>query len=134
MYDGERIKSRSQVVDYNAGALGQPFQSADGKRFPHIEDTKKYKAREKSFPSERDGDKSNELSGNFIDDDELRILGSGGARDARSGGNSDEGDGGGGGDRGPRPAGSGNMGTGQSPHHNRGDRTPGAGAGFEESR
>jgi hypothetical protein len=74
MHDGERIDSRSEVVHHNAGALGQPLQSPDGERFPNIEDTKEYKAREKGFPCQRDGDECNQLSGDFVDDDELRIF------------------------------------------------------------
>src|ERR1019366_1346596 len=45
MHDGERIKSRSQVVHHNAGALGQPLQSPNWKRLPNIEDTEENKAR-----------------------------------------------------------------------------------------
>ena len=74
MHDGERIKSRCQVIHHNAGALGQPLQSANRKRLPNIEDTEEYKAREKSFPSQRDGDECNQLPRNFIDDDELRVF------------------------------------------------------------
>ena len=74
MHDGKRIKSRSQIIHHNAGALGQPLQSPNRKRLPNIEDTEKYKAGEKSFPSQRDGDERNQLPSNFINDDELRIL------------------------------------------------------------
>ena len=74
MHDGERIKPRSQVIHHYTGTLGQPFQSPNRKRLPNIEDTEEYKAREKSFPSERDGDECNQLSCNFIDDDELRVF------------------------------------------------------------
>ena len=74
MHNGERINSRSQVVHHDAGAFGQPLQSPDGKRLPHIEDTKEYKAREKSFPSQRDGDERDQLPRDFIDDDELRVF------------------------------------------------------------
>ena len=81
MHDGERIKSRSQVVHHNASAFGQPLQSPNRKRLQNIEDTEKYKAREKGFPSERNGDERNQLPGDFIDDDELRVFRAGGARD-----------------------------------------------------
>ena len=74
MHDGERIKTRSQVIHDNAGALRQPFQSPNRKRLPNIEDTEEYKARKKSFPSQRDGDEGNQLSCNFIDDYELRVF------------------------------------------------------------
>ena len=74
MHDGERIKSRSQVIHHYTGTLGQPFQSPNRKRLPNIEDTEEYKAREKGFPSERDGDECNQLPGDFINDDELRVF------------------------------------------------------------
>ena len=74
MHDRKRIKSRSQVIHHNASALRQPFQSPNGKRLPNIEDTKEYKAREKSFPSQRDSDERNQLPRNLINDDDLRIL------------------------------------------------------------
>src|SRR5580692_7135224 len=90
MHDCERIKSRAQVVYHNAGAFGKPLQPANWEWFPDIEDTKEYKARDKRFPSERDGDESNELSCNFVNDDELRVFHAGGACNLCSGGNSDE--------------------------------------------
>ena len=74
MHNGERIQSRSQVVHHYTCAVGQPLQPANRKRLPDIEDTEEYKAREKSFPSQRDGNECNELSCNFIDDDELRVF------------------------------------------------------------
>ncbi len=74
MHQRERIHSRSQIVHHDAGAFGQPLQSADRKRLPHIEDTEEYKAGKKSFPSEGDSDQRDELAGDFIDDDELRIF------------------------------------------------------------
>ena len=74
MHDGERIKPRSQIIHHYTGTLRQPFQSANRKRLPNIEDTEEYKAREKSFPSQRDPDECNQLPGDFIDDDELRVF------------------------------------------------------------
>ena len=75
MHDSERIKPRSQVIHHYTGTLGKPFQSPNRKRLPNIEDTEEYKAREKGFPSEWNGDEGNQLSGDFIDDDELRVFG-----------------------------------------------------------
>ena len=74
MHDGEGIKSRAQIVDDDAGAFGKPLQAPDGKRFQNIEDTKEYKASEKRFPGEWNGDECDELAGDFVDDDELRVF------------------------------------------------------------
>ena len=74
MHNGERIKPRSQVIHHYTRALGQTLQSQNRKRLPNIEDTEEYKAREKSFPSQRHGDESNQLPRHFINDDELRIF------------------------------------------------------------
>src|SRR5450755_4717439 len=104
MHHSERVKSRSQIIHHNARAFGKPLQSPNRKRLPNIEHTKEYKAREKSFPSERDGDEGNQLSRDFIDDDKLRIFYAGAARDQGGGGNSDDGHGSGGDDGGPGAA------------------------------
>ncbi len=74
MHDCERIKSRPQIIHYDAGALGQPLQPSNGKRLPNIEDTKEYKAHEKSFPSQRDRDQCNQLPRDLIDHHELRVF------------------------------------------------------------
>ena len=89
MHDGERINARSQVIHHNASAFGQPLQLPYGKRLPHIEYTEKYKAREEGFPTEGNGNERDQLSGDFIDDNELRIFRSGCARDQRGGRDSD---------------------------------------------
>ena len=91
MHDRERIKPRPQIIHHDSGAFRQPLQSPDWKRLQNIEDTKKYKAREKGFPSERDGDQRDQLSGDFVNHDELRIFHAGSPRYPRGGGNSDAG-------------------------------------------
>jgi hypothetical protein len=96
MHDEQSINPGAQIVHHNARAFGQPLQSPDWERFPDIEDTEEYKAGEKSFPSERDGNERDQLAGDFIDDYELGIFRGGGAGGAGGGGDSDEGDGGGG--------------------------------------
>ena len=90
MHDSQRIKSRSQVIHHDPGAFGQLLQQAERRRLQDIENTKKYKACEKSFPSEWDSDERDQLARNFVDHDELRIFQTGGARDPRGGGDSDE--------------------------------------------
>ena len=95
MHDSERINPGAQIVDNNARALGESLQSADWKRLPHIEHTEEYKARKKSFPSEGDGDERDQLPGDFVDDDELRIFRAVGSGHRRRRGDSDERHGGG---------------------------------------
>jgi hypothetical protein len=92
MHDNQRIKSRPQIIHYDPGALGQSLQQADRRRLQDIENTKKYKACQKSFPSEWDGDERDQLARNFVDHDELWIFQTGCARNLRGGGNPDESD------------------------------------------
>src|ERR1700691_6193588 len=101
MHDGERIKSRSQIVYDNAGTLGQPLQSPNRKRLPNIKGTEQYKAGEKSLPSEGDGGERNQLSRDFVNNVELWILRGNGARDSRYSGDFDKGHSRGGEDRCP---------------------------------
>jgi len=79
MHDKKSVDACSQVVDYDTGAFGKPLKPANRKRFQDIVDTEKYKAGQKGFPSERDADEGDELSGNFVDDDELRVFYTSGA-------------------------------------------------------
>lgn len=92
MHDRERIKSRCQIIHNDAGTFREPLQSPNWKRLRNIEDTKEYKTHEKCFPRERDGGERNQLTGDFVNDDGLRILQAGSARHLGCGGNSDEGD------------------------------------------
>src|SRR5580704_12444728 len=89
MHDGEGIKSCAQIVDDDAGAFRKPLQTADWKRLQNIEDTKEYKAREKRFPGEGNGDKRNELARDLVDDNELRIFQTRAARYASGCGDAD---------------------------------------------
>ena len=74
MYDSQRIKSGREVVEHDTGTFWKLLQLPDRRRLDDIEGSEKYKAREKSFPSERDGDDCNQLSCNFIDDYEFRVF------------------------------------------------------------
>ena len=130
MHDGERIKSRAQIVDDDAGAFRKPFQPPDGKRFQNIEDTKEYKAGEKRFPGERYGDEGDELTGDLVDDDELRVFDAGAARYARGGGDADERDERGRDDGGPDSACGRDCETCDVPEDYCGYRRPCAGAGL----
>lgn len=74
MHDYERVETCSEIVYNDADTFGEPFQSPDWERFQNIEDTEEYKAREKRFPGERDGNERDELARDFVDHDELGIF------------------------------------------------------------
>ena len=131
MHDGEGINARAKIVDYDAGALGEPLQSPDRKRLQNIEDTEEYKAREKRFPIERDGDECDELAGDFVDDYELGIFQGGGACYPSCGGDSDESDDDGCDDCCPGSSFGRNAGADQGPGQDGGYRCPCAGAGLD---
>src|SRR5208282_3552836 len=134
MHDGERVKPRSQIIHHNARAFGQPLQLPNRKRFPDIEDTKKYKARKKGFPTERNADERNQLSGNFVNDDELWIFRAGCASGPRGGRNSNQRNNCGRNHSSPSMARDWNLKTRARPQNNRSQRSPGARPRFDTSR
>ena len=75
MHPNESENPCRDIVEYNSGPLWKFLQLPHGRRFDDIEGSKKYKTREKSFPTERDGDQRDQLSGDLVDHDELRIFG-----------------------------------------------------------
>jgi len=86
----QSVKSGCDVIEHDSDAFGKFFQLANWRRLEDVEDSKKYKTGEKSFPRKRDGDEGDQLSGNFVDDDELRIFADGGAGDAGRGWDPDQ--------------------------------------------
>ena len=49
----QRVDSRCDIIHYNSGSLGQPFQLPHRRRLHDIERPKKYKARQHRFPRHR---------------------------------------------------------------------------------
>ena len=92
MHYDEGKNSCRNVIEHDSGALGEFLQLAHRRRLDDVEPSKKYKTGEESFPCQRDGDESDELSGDLVDYDELGIFAAGGARDAGGGGDADQGD------------------------------------------
>ena len=88
----ESINSGCDIIEHYAYAFWQSFQLSDGRRLEDVEDSKKYKTGQKSFPFERDGDERDELAGDLVDDNEAGVFAGGGTGDAGSGGNTYEGD------------------------------------------
>ena len=69
----ESVYASRDIVEHDPGAFRKSFQLSNGRRLDDVEDSKKYKTGEKSFPRERNGNQGNELSGNLVDDYEAGI-------------------------------------------------------------
>ena len=80
MHYAQRVETRCNVVQHNPGTFRKRLQLSHRRRFDDIENTKKYKARQKRFPCERHGDESQQLTRHFIDHHKLRIFCSGASR------------------------------------------------------
>ncbi len=133
MHDYESIDSRGDVVEHDSGPFWKFLQLSNGRGLDDIERSKKYKTCDKSFPRERDSDEGDQLSGDFIDHDKLRILGSRRASHPSGCGDADQDDGEGESDS-CRSAGRGRQGVGEPiPEQHRGGRPPGARAGAKAS-
>ena len=87
LHDNQAVQPGRDIVDHDSGTFRQPFQLPDRRWFHDIEDTKKYKARQKRFPSQRRANQRNQLPGRFIDHYELRIFQPGATRRQGRGGN-----------------------------------------------
>jgi len=90
MYPKKSENSGCNIIEDDSGALGKSFQLAHRGRLDDIEDSKKNKTRQQRFPRERDGDQRRYLSGDFIDDDELRIFRGRGPGYASGGGDANQ--------------------------------------------
>jgi hypothetical protein len=74
MHARQGVQPGCQVVYYDSDAFRQSLQLSHRRRLHNIEDTEKYKAREKSFPSQRDSNQRDQLTGHFVNHDKLWIL------------------------------------------------------------
>ena len=77
MHRNQRVKPRPEVIDDNSHPPRKAFQTTDRRRFQNVEPTKKYKAQQQRFP--RDGNRYHreQLAGDFINHDKLRIFDAG---------------------------------------------------------
>jgi len=75
MHRNESENPGRNIIEDDSGALWKFLKLTHRRRLDDIESSKKYKTREQSFPHQRDSDESDELSGDFVDDDELGIFG-----------------------------------------------------------
>jgi len=86
----ESVYSCCDIVEHDPASFWQSFELSDGRRLEDVEDSKKYKTGEESFPRQWDGDEGYELPCHLVDDDEARIFHAGGARNLCGGRNPDE--------------------------------------------
>jgi len=92
MHRNESENPGRNIVEYDPGAFWKSLELSYRRRLHDIERSKKYKTGEKSLPCERDSNERDQLAGDFVDDDELRIFGGGGAGHPGGGGDADQGD------------------------------------------
>src|SRR5437660_6069768 len=71
---GQAVDPRTHVIDHDAYSFRETFEMAYRRRLHDIEPSKKYKAEQQRFPCYRCRDKRDELTGNLVDDNELRIV------------------------------------------------------------
>ena len=90
MHDSQRVETGGNIVQHDAGAFRKRLQLSHRRWLDDIEDTKKYKARQKRFPCERHRDQSHQLTRDLIDHHKLRIFCSRTPRNLRSRRNSDQ--------------------------------------------
>jgi len=80
LHHSQAVKASSHVIDHDAHSLGEAFELAHRRRLDDIERSKKYKAQQQRLPRDRRRNQSDELAGDFVDHDELRILATAGPR------------------------------------------------------
>src|ERR1700730_3439996 len=92
MHPNESENPCRNIIEYDSSAFWKSLQLPYRRRLHDIEGSEKYKTREKSLPSERDGDERDQLYGDFVDYDELSVLGGNGSSHARGARHADQGD------------------------------------------
>src|SRR6266496_4440170 len=100
MHNDQSKQTCRNIIEHDSGTFWKSLQLSYRRRLDDIQRSEKYKTREESLPCEGNGDQRDELSGDLVDYDELRIFSAGGARDAGGRGDADERDQNGQGERG----------------------------------
>jgi len=90
LHTNQCIKPSRYVIQYDAKTLGQVFQLACGSRFENVKPSEKYKAQQERFPRYGCANQRDQLTGDFVDHDKLRIFDSGSASDTCARGNADD--------------------------------------------
>lgn len=89
MHPNQSQNSCGNIIEHNSRSLRKLLQLPHRRRLDDIESSKKYKTREKSFPCERNSDQRNQLAGDFVDDNNLRIFAAQSSCHTRRSGNAD---------------------------------------------
>jgi len=87
LHHRQRVNSCRNIVQHDPRTFWKALQLPHRWRLDNVENTKKYKTQEESFPSERDGDQCDQLACNFVDYHKLWIFHARCACHLRSGGN-----------------------------------------------
>ena len=90
MHDKKCKNSRRYIIQDDTGAFGKSLQLPYRGRLENIEDSKKYKTRQKSFPRQGYSYQCDELSRNLVDHHKLRVLHGGRTGNAAGGRNTDQ--------------------------------------------
>ena len=89
--DGEGEEAGGYVVEHDAGAVGEAFELADGRRLEDVEEAEEEQGESGVAPVGGDGDEGDELAGDLVDDDVAGVFAAGFAGDDGGGGDADEG-------------------------------------------
>jgi hypothetical protein len=89
LHDSQAIEPGRDIVNHNPDSLRQSFKLPHRIWFYDIEGSKKYKARQKRFPSKRGTKERDQLPGGLVDNNELRVFDSSSTCHLRGGGNAD---------------------------------------------
>jgi len=88
--DGEGEEAGGYVVEHDAGAFGESFELADGRRFEDVEGAEENQGDRGMLPVGGDRDQGDELAGDLVDDDMAGIFAARFARDDGGGGDADQ--------------------------------------------
>jgi hypothetical protein len=133
--EDEGSDASGDVVEHDARAFGESFELADGPGLGDVEEAEEDEGEKRVLPGGGEGDESDELAGDLVDNDEAGIFTAGLSGDDGGGRDADESDEEGSDGCGDREGGEGRgKGVGGGvPEQDGGDASVGAGAGLEVS-
>ena len=86
----QSIQPGGHIIEDDAPAFGEPFKLADGKWLGDVEEAKEDEGDEGVTPVGAAAEEGDPLAGDFVDDDELRVVAAGFAGDDGGGGDAEE--------------------------------------------